>query len=170
MHPTLFRNVAFHDIHQKKKKPANSISEIPIALLLCHYYTTGNIIHNAEMPPVFGLAGSPSLLDLYQVVLQAELLATSFGTLGNFSTSQSKGPDNWHSIMLQGYFLNCDTSQNMILAFGHNVFFWYLRLTLGAITLSARFCSRDAQPLKLLTALPQTWLCSLNQLLPMAFH
>lgn len=113
----------------------------------------------------------PSLLDLYQIVLQqVELLATSFGTLGSISTSQSKGPDNWHTITLQGYFLNCDTSQNMTLPFGHNVFFWYLRLTLAAITLSTRSCSRDAQPLRLLAALPQTWLCSLNQLLPMAFH
>lgn len=152
-----------------RKKNTNLISQIFAVLL--YNVTIGNIIHNSEMPAVLPLESSSSFLDLYQIVLkQVELLATSFGTLGNFSTSQSKGPDIWHTIMLQGYFLNCDTSQNMILAFGHNVFFWYLRLTLAAITLSARFCSRDAQPLKLLTALPQTWLCSLNQLLPMAFH
>ena len=139
--------------------------------LLLYYLTASNIIHYPKTPTVSGLARPPSLLDLYQIVLQeVELLATSFGSLGNFSTSQWKHPDNWHITMLQGYFLNCDTSQNMTVAFGHNVFFLYLRLTLAAITLSTRFCFRDAQPLKLLTALSQTWLCSLNHLLSMAFH
>lgn len=139
--------------------------------LLLYYLSASNIIHYQETPAVSSLPRPPSLLDLYQVVLQeVELLATSFGSLGNFSTSQWKHPDNWHTTTLQGNFLNCDTSQNTRVAFGHNVFFLYLRLTLAAITLSTRFCFRDAQPLKLLTALPQTWLCSLNQLLPMAFH
>lgn len=60
-----------------------------------HYVTAGNTIHNPEIPTDSGLARSPSLLDLYQITLQeVELLATSFGSLGNFSTSQSKGPDN----------------------------------------------------------------------------
>lgn len=169
LYPTLLRNVTFCDIRQKKNykfKLRDFLLYSPKASVFL--YRQYNLQWRNT---VFGLARSPSLLDLYQTVLQqVELLATSFGTLGSISTSQSKGPDNWHTITLQGYFLNCDTSHNMTLAFGHNVFFWYLRLTLAAITLSTRFCSRDAQPLKLLAALPQTWLCSLNQLLPMAFH